>query len=269
MKTNMPRIGLACALLACLFLASTASFAANVLYYKNKNTVQAKKIEWREADQVYRVLTMDDITLPVPKAQVDHLEIDKPADLDKAAQMLSAKPPQYDAAIPLLDGVVQNYKMLVWDIPARYLLVRAHAGKSDSKKLIAALRPLVESDSKNEIPAEIRRLYWGGLLQDKQTATLKTDLEDAIAVAPREVAAFAQIARGDYNRSESRKEDALLDYLRTVILFEQVKEAQPEALFKAAELLDEMRDPRAEDMKKRLVSNYPDSPFAKQLSGKM
>jgi hypothetical protein len=44
---------------------------------------------------------------------------------------------------------------------------------------------------------------------------------------------------------------------------------QPEALFKAAEILEEMRDPRADEMKKKLVQEYKDSEYAAKLSGKI
>ena len=75
--------------------------------------------------------------------------------------------------------------------------------------------------------------------------------------------------RGDVFRAEGKREDAILDYMRVVLMFEEARSAQAEALFKAAQVLDEMRDPRAEELKKKLVSLYPDSVYAKKLGGAM
>ena len=269
MRTITRLAGWICGSLALLLIGASAGVAANVVTLKNKSTVQAKPggIEWRESAKEYRVLTPDGVTMPVPLAQVERVEVDKPAEFDKVVQMVGAK--QYDAAIPILDDLIQKYRMLGWDVRARELLARAYLAKPDGKKLVATLRPLIEGDAKREVPPEVRVMYWKGLMLDKQVATLRTELEDAIATGSRELAALAQIQRGDLSRSEGKKEEALMDYLRTVILFEQVKAAQPEALSKAAELMDELRDARGEELRKKLVSGYPDSPEARKLSGKI
>jgi hypothetical protein len=75
--------------------------------------------------------------------------------------------------------------------------------------------------------------------------------------------------RGNMNRESGQKEVALLDYLRVVILFENIREVQPEALYKAAEILEELRDPRADELRKKLVQEYKDSDYAAKLSGKI
>ena len=63
-----------------------------------------------------------------------------------------------------------------------------------------------------------------------------------------------------------QREDALLDYLRVVTLFGDIKEFQPAALAGAVTVLDELRDPRAEVYRKRLVQQYPASPEAKRAA---
>ncbi|EFK97486.1 hypothetical protein LDC_0474, partial [sediment metagenome] len=75
--------------------------------------------------------------------------------------------------------------------------------------------------------------------------------------------------RGNMNRQVGQKEAATLDYLRVVVLYENVKSVQPEALCKAAEMLEELRDARAETLRKKLVQEYKDSEWAAKLSGKI
>jgi hypothetical protein len=52
--------------------------------------------------------------------------------------------------------------------------------------------------------------------------------------------------------------------LKVAVLFEDVPAIHPEALYKAAEVLDEMRDPRAAEMRKKLKAQYPGSSWAKK-----
>jgi TolA-binding protein len=65
--------------------------------------------------------------------------------------------------------------------------------------------------------------------------------------------------------------DALLDgYLRTVVLFGDIKPTQPEALYKAAQCFDQLgQGPYAERMRKKLLADFPQDPYAQRVqSGK-
>ena len=151
---------------------------------------------------------------------------------------------------------------------AREVLARVYVAKNDGKKVIATLQPVLDAGDKNNLVPSIRRLLWEGWMLDKQYAPLRADLDDAIATGTRETVAVAQLVRGDLDRLEGKKEDAVMDYLRTVILFEQFKDLQPEALFKAAQAMDDLRDP-GRGVAEAAGENYPDSPQAKELGGKM
>jgi len=77
--------------------------------------------------------------------------------------------------------------------------------------------------------------------------------------------------RGDIELEQNHVELAALDYLRTAILFTDVKDAAilGEATFKAAAALEQLRDPRAKDMYKKVVTEYGSSPYAAQARGKI
>ncbi len=241
--------------------------AANKVFLTNGRQMVAKAVQWRAGAQEYRVELPDGTVLPIPKAQVDRLEIDKPAAYDKAAQAIASK--QYDVAIPVLDGLVTEYAMRVWDNEARRLLAVAYMGKNEAKKAASALDDYFANVPKAQVPADVQLLYWNALLGADRASTLKKDLDEVVASGSREMAAAAQVMRGNMNRQAGQKETALLDYLRVVILFENVKAVQPEALFKAAELLEELRDARAEQLRKKLVQEYKDSEWAARLGGKI
>jgi hypothetical protein len=264
-KSKIGRLAVAGAL--ALSATMLSARAVDVVHLTNGKSIQAKDIQWREGEQSYRVTTPDEVTMPIPKAQVESLEIAKPATFGQAESMVAAK--QYTPAVPILDDIVGKYKMRVWDNEARKLLAQCHMALNAPKKAADVLEGYMSSVPKAEIPADAIMMYWKALLAAGRGATLKKELDEVVAAGARPMAAAAMLMRGNMNRDAGQKEIAVQDYMRVWILFENVKEVQPEALFKTAELLEEMRDPRADEVKKKLVQEYKDSEYAAKLSGKM
>lgn len=247
-------------------LGGERAAAGNKVFLSNGREIAAKSVQWRAGAQEYRVETPEGTIMPFAKTQIDHLEIDKPAEYEAAARAVAAG--QFDTAIPLLDALVAQYAMLVWDNEARRLLALAHMGRNDPQKAARTLEDYFAAIPRGRVPSDVQLLYWNALLAAGRAAPLKKDLDEVVATGPRELAAAAQVMRGNLARQAGQKEAALLDYLRVVILFENVKAVQPEALFRAAELLEELRDARAETFRRTLMKEYRDSEWAGRLSGK-
>lgn len=249
-----------------LVLGAAVAARADKVTLTNDREIDAKKVTWRASAQEYRVEMADGTILPFPKAQVAKLQIDKPADFEKAMQLVAAKQP--DAAIPLLDGLVTSYAMLNWDNEARKALAQVYLGKSDAKKAASVLDDYLASVPKAEVTIDVQLMYWKALLAADRASTLKKEL-DTVSLGPdHELAAAAQLMRGSMDRQAGLKEAAFLDYMRAYELFKDVKSVAPEALFRAAELLEEMRDPRADQLRKRLAQEYKDSEWAAKLGGR-
>jgi TolA-binding protein len=62
-------------------------------------------------------------------------------------------------------------------------------------------------------------------------------------------------------------EEALLDYLRTVLLFKEQAAVLPEATYKTAVALKKLNDPRAADYFQKVTREFPDSEFAEMAKG--
>lgn len=227
--------------------------------------VSGLKIKWFASRQEYQVDQADGSMLAVPADEVASLQITKPAEFDKAVQACAAK--QFEVAIPILEDVISRYKRLQWDGLASELLAKAYLGKGDFKKAAQVLSGLMEGTAKALVTDDQYTLYWTALAGAQMNAVLKQSLTEAIAGESRPLAAFALIKRGDMSKADGRRDDATLDYFRTILMYTDVAAAQPEALFKAAQIFEEMRDTRAEELKKRLRANYPDSPYARKLGG--
>ncbi len=214
-------------------------------------------------------LTMEMGVRTFPKGSFAKAVADKPAEFDQAVAALNAK--KYDDAIKLFGGIVAGLRGLDWDVQAARELPKAMLGKGDAEGAVKAYEQLfllspVEKQNANVV--------WGmrdAMLKAKQYAALIRQLDAVAAAGNRPDAARAQTMRGDIQLDQNNVELAALDYLRTAILFQDVKDPAilGEATFKAATALEQLRDPRAKDMYKKVVAEYGSSPYAAQARGKM
>jgi outer membrane protein assembly factor BamD (BamD/ComL family) len=214
-------------------------------------------------------LTTDMGVRTFPKGSYAKAVADKPAEYDQAVAALSAK--KYEDAAQLLAGIVVSHRNLEWDVQASKLLPQAMLGKGDAEGAVQAYEKLFLL-----APAEKQNpdLAWGmrrAMLSAKQYAALIRQLDAVAAAGNRPEAARAQTMRGDIQLAQNNVELAALDYLRTAILFQDVRDPvlQGEACFKAAAALEQLRDPRAKDLYKKVVADYGASPYAAQAQGKM
>lgn len=234
--------------------------------------LKVSAVRWIESANAFSIVLASGATEQLQKGLVDKIEMDKPQKLVLAENQIRGK--QYDAALLSLENVLLEYQKLGWDVEAACRIAEICLNKkNDPKRAAMALEKAMSGVPKSEISAEMQLLYWSSLLAQGagSAATLKKELDDAIAGGSRELAAAAYVARGSLNAANKQREAALLDYLRVVILFENVKAVQPEALFKAAKLLDEMQDRmgRGDLLRRKLLDQYPDSSYADDARKKM
>lgn len=185
---------------------------------------------------------------------------DKPPEIDRAGQLIESK--QFDEAAKLLEDVIVRYRFLDWDNQARAMLPRIYAKKGDFAGAIGAYEKLFAMSPKSKEDADLQWAYRQALLDAKQYDKLETQLAQVTASGARADAARAQIMRGDVKAAHGQLEAAALDYLRTVVLFASEKASQPEALLKAGDALEKLRDTRAKEMYRKVVNEYPASPQA-------
>lgn len=188
-----------------------------------------------------------------------------PGEIAQAGAKIQAK--QYDAAVPLLEKVVKDYQYLGWDLQALKLLPQVYTMKGAYADAVTAYEKYFRASDETDSEAQFG--YFEALLQTKAYDRLEPKLNEVIAKGPREDAARAQILRGDIRAAQNQLENAVLDYLRTAILFTAQKDSHPEALFKAASTLEKLKDPRAKDFYQRVVSDYPASSYAPKAKAKL
>ncbi|MEI6808762.1 MAG: hypothetical protein WCN95_08565 [bacterium] len=274
MKKNMKSNGSGLmTLLSIVFVCGTVVMASaeSTVTKTDGTVVKVKALRWVEGQASFNVVQADGSTFMLPKASIEKIEMDKPPKFALAESQLNSK--QFDAAIFSLESVVSEYAKQGWDVEAASQLAEIYLRKNDPKKAAAVMETVVRGVAKIELSADAQLMYWKALLGQGagSMAKLKVELDEAIATGQRDIVAAAYIARGGMNHIKNDREAALLDYLRVVILFENVKSIQPEALFKAAALLDELKDRggRGDILRRMLIDKYPESSYTTQARSKM
>ncbi len=248
-----------------LLVAASTTCAANRVFLVNGNVLAFQSIEWRGVSKEYRITTAQSV-LPVALKDVDHLEVDRPADFDKAAKMVEAG--QNAAAIPILKAIADKYEMLVWDAQAAGLLGRAYIAQKDYSRAADAIETVLKRSKPDTVPLATLRAYWEALAGLKRNEDLRKALDAAIGHGTRPTAAQAYLVRAGVEKAAGKTEEAAADYLKIVLLFDNLTEVQAEALAGAAETLEALQDPRAQEMRTRLIKEFPSSPFAVKQAAK-
>jgi tetratricopeptide (TPR) repeat protein len=258
--TDMIKQKLGIALFLTFIFACLQAEAAKIQTAEGQ-IINAVNVRFKKTTQEYIITMANGTEMPLPKARVKAMEVDKPAQYDRAASAVSTG--ALDQAIPLLEEIsLANFMLSPWEGKTLDLLGYAYGRKGEAKKAADAYKKLLANVPPAEITTDMQRRIWNALITVNDKTTLGQSVDAAIAKGARENAAAAHIARADMAKTEGNKQDALLDYLRVVVLYEQIKTLQPEALYKTAQCLEELRDPRAEDFRKKLVQDWPQSEWA-------
>lgn len=195
---------------------------------------------------------------------------DRPAEYDQAVKLYNAR--KYDETIALLTPVVSRLRGLFWDAYAGALIIQAQIAKGDAAGAVStADRQLIANPklAENPVAQDAQRQ---ALIAAKQFDRLEGMITTALNGTLRSDVARAQLARGDLRVAQNRLEEAVMDYLRTALLFNDVKdesEIQAEALARAVTTLQQMKDARsAQYCLRQLQDRYPSSRAAARFPKK-
>ncbi len=223
-------------------------------------------IVWQPASKVYVIQPKDSpVQLKIPPAEVADIVVMKPDQIDAAVQ--AARAGQYAQAIPLLEKIMGDYAMLQWDVPAARYLAYCYLKTKEPRKAVEMCERVLRVNEKAVLDKDFADMYWQGLLETDQLSRLRESLGQAVQQGSRELAAVAQLRRGDIDRRQGNLKEAVVDgYLRTVVFFQNIKDVQPEALYKAAQCFEELgQQAYAEKMRKLLLQEYPNSEYGQRV----
>lgn len=250
-----------------LFAAVSQTFAIKGTIIKASNGEKMRgDIRWQGFRKEYLVTSLKNgVTMTLKPAQVKEVIVPKPAGFDKAVRNVSAK--RYDAALPVLEKIMVDYKMMGWDIKATRYAAEAQLRMKNAAKAIMLCETLIRNNPQVAYQGEIAEVYWQALVEGNRKATLRKILAKAVKSGPRDLVPLVQIRRADVDMKEEKYESALVDgYLRTVYFFEENKRYAPEAIYKAMQCFNQLNEPtNAEKMRKKLVTEFPNSEYSKKM----
>ena len=259
------------ALLAAMLLAGAAGAQINGTIQTTDGRSISGQIRWLASQKKYVVMTIrpgtqTTIEIQLQAEQVAKIEVPQPRELAPALQAVRSGV-NVAAAIPVLEKIVRDYAMLQWDEPAARALAEAQLASGNAEAAIKACEVVIAMRPEAAYRGELAVIYWQALLKANRSAKLGDLLKDAIAKGGREASASALVMRGDMLMERKQPRDALKDgYLRVVILYENVRTVQPEALYKAAKAFEALQqNPNAEKMRTLLRTKYPGSAYAKKI----
>jgi len=241
------------------------SVLAAIVVLPNGNRVEGTDIRASRTGDI--VLTTPAGQRTFAKGQYTQAIADKPAGYDQARTL--AGQGKHDEAIAILEKIVTDMRYLDWDNKSLIAIAQIQSSRNNHKEAVEAYDRLFRQAPELKADAAAQWAYRAELLSAGQYEKLLPSLDEAIAKGSRADAAKAQVMRGDIRMAQGQVDGAVMDYLRSAILFESESAVQPEALFKAGQGLEKLRDPRAKEMYRKLVSKYPSSSFAQEAKSKL
>jgi len=153
--------------------------------------------------------------------------------------------------------------MLQWDVVATRWLAICYLGMKKADEAVAICESVIRQDPKASRSPELRGVYWNALLKAERYPKLRDVLTKAEEEGDMTIKARVEIARGDIERQQGNFEEALVKgYLRAITLYENVKEIQPEALYKSILCFKALgQTTYAKQRLETLTKQYPDDPY--------
>jgi len=250
-------------IISLLLLAEVAQAAPFVINSAG-NQVNGSAIR-SAADGTILLTTLNGQTLTFRPGTYRQAFADKPKEMFQVEELVKEK--ELIAVVQILRRVKEDYQFLGWDQRAGlmlariYLPLKQYADSAREYEELFAVQPKFKQSLKE------RANYMQALLGSGRISEVAIMIDEDIASGSREAAARAQVVRGDMKAAGGQYEEALLDYLRTTILFRAQTAVLPEATYKTAVALKNLNDPRATEYFQKVMDEFPKSEFAELAKG--
>lgn len=188
-----------------------------------------------------------------------YARIPMPKSIAKAYKSLKSK--KYDAALKAFNTAYAKYRYLGWNV---YCIYYSGIALDRLKKTDAAIAKLNELKSmpldseKMERYLEAKKLLATLYIEKGDFPKAQNVLKELGNAKNSEIAAFSNVKQGDILLKQGKKKDALLMYLRTVLLFTKSNtKERPEAFRNTIEILKKEKNNKYLIFEKMAKSDYP------------
>jgi len=171
----------------------------------------------------------------------------------------------------VLKKVFEDYEMLYWDVPAGQALAECYVGMNKAEEAEKVCEKLFNRAMPIEITVDMMGIYLDSLIKQNKGSKFDSEVKRLLGVVSRPAAAMIQLKRGEKEYAQRNYKEALISgFLRTVVLFQDVKEVQPQALYYAALCFKQLGEVTySERMRGMLVENYGNDPLVQKLNSEL
>jgi len=261
------RVLIFAALALCSTVPDAAAQVPGVLTLKGGSRKIPGLIRWGGRNKEYTVSDpKSGIETTHPAANVESVQIVRPRELDVAIAAVRGN--NGASAIAALSKIATDYFMLQHDEEATRWLAEAYLQTNNGAEAIRAVEKITAARPEAAYLGGMATVYWRALLRENRAGKLEDLLENAVKSGDRGASAAALILRGDLilksGDTQEHHTRALKDgYLRVVTLYRGVKDAQPEANYKAAKSLEKLgMTSRAQERRAVIRKEFPGSEWA-------
>ncbi len=178
----------------------------------------------------------------IPRVSIAYAVVAKPDVIDQLAKLLEEK--KYEQIIEAAPKVYQQYKFLGWGDFAAAVQSEAHLAQGNVDAAKAAV-----AEARKAPGGNIESVYHANILiqlHEKQFDQVEATLKQLMAKDDK-YAVFVFNTRGDLRYAQGMKREAVLEYLKPLLLFEGKKYSKERdyARSRAVAIMNELKDPRA------------------------
>ena len=193
-----------------------------------------------------------------PSAYI-YARIPAPKAIKQAYATIKSK--KYADAVRAFDKAYKHYRYLGWDVYCIYYSAIALNKLGKKAEAIAKINQLTKQpEDRQKLPRymEARKLLAELYIAESEFDKAQEILKELGSASNASIAAFANNKQGDILYKKGKKKDALLMYLRTVLLFDKSNtKERPKALKKTIEILKEQQNNKYLVFEKMLETDYP------------
>lgn len=232
-----------------LMFGMVAAMAANAFAISGSISTELEtvsgEIKWQPRAKAY-LIEKGRVTREIKIDDVTGIDIPKPANYDKAVQLVEAG--QGASAVGILAKIVTDYRMLQWDKPAARYLALAHLAAGNAQKAYEVCQPVISEDKSAAYTGDMAAAYWQAMMKLGKIDQLEGLLKKAASSGDRGASAAALVMRGDIIMNSASDDNAKVrqamtdGYLRVWLMYQEpeCRRERVEAGMKAAAALDRL-----------------------------
>lgn len=195
----------------------------------------------------------------IKPTQYLYARIPKPSEIVSAFNKLRSK--KYSDGAKAFEQCYKEYRHLGWDVYCTYYEAYALdklGKKAEAISVIKRLSELPKDPTKMRRYMEAKKMLADLYIAENKFDDAQVVLKELGGAQDSSIAAFANNKQGEILKKKGKDKDALLMYLRTVLLFDKNnKKERPEALIATIKLLKEAKNNKYLIFEKMLQADYP------------